>query len=633
MTVGRLAARGAAALAALLLAGCASLGGLGGILGRDDDDEARSGAANGAAQGPTRIAFVLELEAPEAMRQLLREHLDLARFQRVPEDQALSNSELDRLAAAAPAQARALLETEGYFNPRLELSHPAPQADDLARVRLVVEPGPRTQVSRLDLGFAGALQEPDRPDAQALADQLRRQLQYGFALQPGKTFRQPDWAGAKTESLARARAGGYPLARWAHTAARVQAERNEAELELLLDSGPLFRLGELQIEGLKHHQEEDIRRVSELRLGQPYTERALLDFQERILKTQLFDSVSVDIRPDPDAAATAAQAEAVPVQVRVKEASLQQATTGVGYNANTGQRVTLEHLHRQPFGLALRSLSKLDLGRDLRAASLELTSHPQTDMRRNLGSVALEQSRSGDVVANSLVGRLGRLRETERDERLDYLELLSSHERIASASSNARAVSLNTQRIWRRVDSQLLPTEGHTALALLGAGHAAGSATASGAFGRAQLKLGWYRPFAERKWFANARFELGQALVRDSIDLPDRLLFYAGGDDSVRGYGYRSLGVERNGVTVGGRLMATGSLEIARPISASLPALWGAAFIDAGNAADRWSGFKPVVGWGAGLRLRSPVGPLRLDLARGVQEGRWRLHFSVGIVL
>jgi translocation and assembly module TamA len=629
MTLGRLAARCSALLAALLLAGCASLGG---ILGRDED-EAGKRAAGTAAEGPTRVVFVLELEAPQALRALLGEHLDLARFQRLPEDQALSAAELDRLAAAAPAQARALLETEGYFNPTLSLSHPAPQADGLARVRLVVEPGPRTQVARLDLGFAGALQEPDRPDAQALAETLRRQLQQDFGLQPGKTFRQPDWAGAKTETLARTRAGGYPLARWAHTAARVQAERNEAELELLLDSGPLLRLGELQIEGLKHHQEENIRRVSDLRLGQPYTERALLDFQERILKTQLFDSASVDIRPEPGLAEQPAQAEAVPVLVRVKEAPLQQATTGIGYNANTGQRVTLEHLHRQPFGLAMRSLSKLDLGRDLRSASLELTSHPQADMHRNLGSLALEQARVGDVRANSLVARLGRLRETERDERLNYLELLRSHERVAAQSLNARAISLNTQRIRRRVDSTLLPTEGYTALALLGVGHAASSYADNGAFGRLQLKLGWYRPFADKRWFANARFELGQVLVRDGVDMPDRLMFYAGGDDSVRGYAYQSLGVEQNGVTVGGRVMASGSLEIARPISASLPALWGAAFIDAGNAADRWRGFKPVVGWGAGVRLRSPVGPLRLDLARGVQEGRWRLHFSVGIVL
>ena len=51
------------------------------------------------------------------------------------------------------------------------------------------------------------------------------------------------------------------------------------------------------------------------------------------------------------------------------------------------------------------------------------------------------------------------------------------------------------------------------------------------------------------------------------------------------------------------------------------------------QAAERWSALHPVVGWGAGLRLRSPVGPLRVDIARGQALGQWRLHFSVGIAL
>jgi translocation and assembly module TamA len=52
-----------------------------------------------------------------------------------------------------------------------------------------------------------------------------------------------------------------------------------------------------------------------------------------------------------------------------------------------------------------------------------------------------------------------------------------------------------------------------------------------------------------------------------------------------------------------------------------------------GNAAERLGDLRPVVGWGAGVRWRSPIGPLRLDLARGQDLGQWRLHFSVGIVL
>ena len=80
-------------------------------------------------------------------------------------------------------------------------------------------------------------------------------------------------------------------------------------------------------------------------------------------------------------------------------------------------------------------------------------------------------------------------------------------------------------------------------------------------------------------------------------------------------------------------MLLTGSAELARPISARYPALWGAVFVDAGNAAQRWSDYKPVLGYGVGLRVRSPVGSLRLDIARGEELQRWRLHFSVGIAL
>lgn len=609
-----------ALLALLLLSGCASLSQM---LGRQD---AAPGTAATEAAGPQRQAYRLQVQAPENLAALLSEHLDLARFQRVGEHERLSRSELERLAVDTPAQARSLLETEGFFNAQVQVQR-AEGPDGLPLLTVQVEPGPQARIAGLDLGFSGDLQDPQEPDAQRLAEQLRQQLQGAFLLQPGRGFRQADWSSAKTESLARVRAGGYPLARWAHTAARVQAEDNQVELELLLDSGPLFRLGELQIKGLEHHSEDTVRRVSPLQPGQPFTERALLDFQENLLKTELFDGASVEIQPEEN------QAAATPVLVKLREAPLQQATTGVGYSTNDGQGVNVSYLHRSPFGLPLRSLAKAKYSRELRSASLELTSHPQTDMHRNLGSLALEEDRSGDIITTNLVARLGRLRETARDERLDYLEVLRSRERLGELSFSAGAISLNTQRIWRRVDSLLLPTDGSTATLLLGAGRADSTVSPNGPFARAYLKLGWYKPLAERQWFASARLELAQVFGRQEIEIPDRLLFRAGGDDSVRGYATRSLGPQTNGLVTGGRTLFTGSVELARPISKSFPSLWGATFIDVGNAAERWGDLRPVVGWGAGVRWRSPIGPLRLDLARGQDLGQWRLHFSVGIVL
>ena len=115
--------------------------------------------------------------------------------------------------------------------------------------------------------------------------------------------------------------------------------------------------------------------------------------------------------------------------------------------------------------------------------------------------------------------------------------------------------------------------------------------------------------------------------------VPDSQLFRAGGDDSVRGYAYRSLGPVVAGSVTSGASLVTGSLEVARPFVASVPSLWGALFIDAGRADTSFGTLKPAVGLGAGVRWRSPVGPLRLDLAWGQELKRFRVHFSIGIAL
>ena len=91
-----------------------------------------------------------------------------------------------------------------------------------------------------------------------------------------------------------------------------------------------------------------------------------------------------------------------------------------------------------------------------------------------------------------------------------------------------------------------------------------------------------------------------------------------------------SLAQQATGTIIGGNVLGTASFEVARPF-ASFPSLWGAVFIDAGRAAESWNGFKPALGYGVGLRWRSPVGPLRVDMAYGQEVRQWRLHLSVGI--
>lgn len=600
----------AAALLAALLGGCAT---------RPPDPVPPATPAPGVpADAPAKYSLDIEVEndtRANRLRNLLREHLDIARYR--ASEAALSRIELARLAAAAPAQVATLLETEGYFNAGARVER---DADDPSALRLIVTPGPVTRVASVEIEFQEGMAQDE---AQALRDSLRG----AWPLKEGAAFTQAQWSAGKNDLLLRARSGGYPLARWGDTAARVDPDTQTAELRLVLASGNRARLGPLRIEGLQRQSRQAVERLANFERGDPYTEQALTEFQERLAKTLLFDAVRVQLQPE-----TVEADGTSPVLVTLTESALQQATVAVGYHANNGESISVEHLHRRPFDLPVRARSKVQVSRNLSGLELELSSHPQPDLRRNLASLQFEQDRSTDKVAQNLGLRLGRIYEGPQDERLTYVELLRARETAGEQVSTNLAVSLNQQWIRRRLDSNLLPTDGHYTLALVGAGQVrGGGADDSGPFGRMQFKLGVYKPFGG--WFGSARAELAQVVAREQVGVPEKLRFLAGGDESVRGYAYRSLGPVENDLTVGGRVMAAGSVEVARPVLASFPSLWGAVFVDAGNAASRWNDFKPVVGYGAGVRWRSPVGPLKVDIARAHETGKWRLHFSVGITL
>jgi translocation and assembly module TamA len=120
-------------------------------------------------------------------------------------------------------------------------------------------------------------------------------------------------------------------------------------------------------------------------------------------------------------------------------------------------------------------------------------------------------------------------------------------------------------------------------------------------------------------------------LVQGDVRVPETLRFRAGGDESVRGYSYRSLAPSENGIVVSGKVLFTASVEMARPITDRVPGLMGAVFIDAGRAAQNWNDLRPALGYGFGVRYGSPVGQLKLDLAYGQESRQVRLHLSVGV--
>jgi translocation and assembly module TamA len=400
------------------------------------------------------------------------------------------------------------------------------------------------------------------------------------------------------------------------------------------DSGALFRIGEIQTAGLQRFDEAAVLPAARELSGKPATEQLVRDVQDRLLNLGLFESVVINVD------ANAADPFQAPTLLAIRELPLQQATVGIGYADDTGLQVTLEHTHRRIFDTRWTMHNMLQVGQEQNLWTGDLMSHLQEDGYRNLLAGQAEKLTTNDETRYSWYVRAGRTRDSLRIWRLIYAEYTRALLETSAGDNDSEALSGNYHWVLRDVDDLRTPTRGTVWSLQGGAGITRGTVTPSGGgttsedsgpFARLYGRVQGYLPLGNN-FYGSARLELGQVLVDEALSVPDTLLFRAGGDDSVRGYAYRSLGPEVNGAVVSGSSLFTASLQVARPIFADQPAFLWALFVDAGNASDGWNNMRPVLGYGVGLHWRSPVGPLRIDLAYGEEVRKFRLHFSVGVV-
>lgn len=616
------------ALMVLLLSGCAVLADLKQSLAPPQPALTDTHLGLAADTPDAGTPPVLDVRAPAPLKGLLEQYLELARAIRSPEAPRLSNAEWARLAGGAPAEAKALAQTEGWFDALASVAWENLDGEGPPRVVVTVTPGDRARVGRLTFEVHGALADAaDAGDPAARA--LRDGLFADWLLPEDAVFRNAVWGDAKAAILTKLRAQGYAAAAWAGTGAQVDTTTHQVRVFLVADSGPLFRAGEVHVSGANHHDAAAVQVLAGFKPGDALTETRLLDYQARLLKTGLYDQISVLMEPD------VTLADAVPVQVNVREAPLQSATTGVGYAANLGLNGTLEYSHRRAFGQPLTSRHKIVLAQNQQSWEGELATHTDASFSRWVLGGTLERLDVDGEVTQSMRLRLGRSRELPEHDRLVYVE--AEDARLCASGYDcilSRALSGHVQHIWRRLDSLSQPTNGWALNAQVGAGVADGNVSKRGPFGRVYGRLTAFEPFntSSGKWYFQGRLEGGAIIAQDSVVPPDSLLFRAGGDESVRGYGWRSLSPGADGgVQTGGRYLLTASAEISRPLFEDTPSILWAAFVDAGNAGDTLRELKPAVGIGGGLRVRSPIGPVKVDLAYGERVHTWRLHLSVGL--
>ncbi len=590
-----------------------------------DGSAAEPPASTPASAAQAGMPLRLEILAPAPLDAFLLRHAELQRYSELAD---LGRAELERLLLTAPADLRQLLATQGYFSPRVDVRL-VENADAPRTVRIEIDPGPLAHVA----GWRIVLNGPAQDDPVA-ADQ-RAALLAGWTLGEGRVFTQQDWDGAKQAALRQLTRHRYPQARITHSLADIDPERHEVLLRLELDSGPPYRFGELRIEGSDRYEPATIERL--LRLagvvpGEDYDEGLLQSAQQRLLEQGDYESVFVRIDTDADPGAA-------PVEVSVREAKQQKLVLGVGASTDNGGRLSVEHLHHRVPGLDWRATSKLQLERDTRTlgAALDSPVDPQ-GWHWNLGA-QLQRQDDGSTITTSEQLKAGRAQGARRLERQFYLQYdrAQVHDRALAVQADA-ASSVSAHYGWTRRDFDDLanPTRGQGLALELGAGLTLSQTPQP--YLSSRLRWQAYRPAFEAsdrpsRW--SLRLEGGAVWSPDDGAVPATQRFLAGGEGSVRGYGLRDIGVPRSDGSVDpGRLLALASVEWQRPLWLDgRRSDWETAlFLDAGAVADRSQDLSPKVGVGAGLRYRSPVGPLQLDLAYGLERRAFRLHMSVGFL-
>lgn len=573
-----------------------------------------------AQEGPPRPVFDVEVRAPDDVRELLEEHLVLQRYRQVPD---LDEAELDRLLRLAERDARELLGTQGYFSPRLDIRRQA-RAGAPPVIVVEVDPGPPTTIADVDIGFEGDIRASEDPEAIIQRSRIREQWQ----LPAGRRFTQDGWDDAKADALRALVARRYLAGRVGFSRADIDAATNRARLGLKLDSGPLFRLGEMQVSGIERYDPVLVPRLARLPPGTIYDQDRIQRAQLRLVGSGYFDSAFIYVDPSSDPSAA-------PVQVSVREAPLHKVVLGVGLSTDAGPRATLEYTHNRVPGLGWRAVNRLQLDRKTPFIGTELLAVPGADGWR-WGVLARAERREDDgLVTNSQTVRVGRSRDEERIDRNVYLQFDRSNVRAdvgaAPAQDTGDGTAISANYIWngRYFDRTPYPTRGFAIGAEVGAGVTlVGSRSA---FQRTVLR--WLQIHPLERGRVQWRAEGGAVFAPARARVPATQLFRTGGDTSVRGYGYRDIGVlQPSGVIGPGRYLAVASVEWQRPIRRGgvETDFEGVAFIDAGAVADRVSDLRPSFGVGVGARLRSPLGPLQVDLAYGVEERQFRLHINLG---
>lgn len=561
------------------------------------------------AGGEARAAYKVDVQAsPRAVRKLLEEHLDIARFAKRND---ISDDQFGFLVTATPQQVRDLTATAGYFSPVVRTD--VRTVDGKKQVTVSVDPGPQTTISAISLTFHGPVLNEDPAQENA--------TRFAFSLHEGDPFSQSGWDDAKNAALKALQSRRYVAAKISQSQARIDPRTHEAKLSVTFDSGPTFTMGKLEVSGTRRYPERIVDNVNPISVGAIYDVQRVAELQRQLQNTPYYASVAIDVGNDPN------KPLETPVRVKVSEYPYNSIRGGVGYATDTGPQVQGNYSYLNTFGKAYPFTVGGRIDQIEQFGQIQLSMPPG---QRAWTNSVLASYTTTDVSDTRIYSIRGGVQTTRTSQYLDYgYSLLYYQDRLdQNAVEPVTAHALVPAWSWtrRNTDDPLFPRSGN--LVHVEAGFAIKGIATDQTFGRIYARGQQYFPIGKSD-LVLFRAELGGVFTSGgSSGIPASLLFRAGGSNSVRGYSYQSIGNSVDGSVLPTKYLITASTEYQHWFTHD----WGGAvFFDIGTATDTWGEkvFYPGVGFGA--RWRSPVGPVNVDLAYGIRNKDIRPYLTLGI--
>ena len=560
-------------------------------------------ATGGWAQAPAqRVDVELQGVEGEAERNV-RAVLGIARA----EGEDLTAARIQQLHRAAEADIRTALEPFGYYRPSIQRS--ITRAGDRWSARYVVEPGPPIIVRNVDIVLSG-----DGADSAAFRKAIAE-----FPLQQGDTLRHLPWEAAKLALLTLASDSGYLVADF--DTAAILVDRNEFTADLLVrfDTGPRYRFGPVTFNQTILDTALLNTRIP-FKRGDVFQLHKLLELQTSLSEDPYFNRVEVNPRPD-----RANAALETPIVVDLAPRPTQAYEVGLGYGTDNGPRgrasLDLRRINRSGhYGRAevVGAFVEQSISTEY---NIPAFGHPKGVLTFVAGYAILNPSTSNSRSIRA-GARLSRPRLGWRESFSLTYQRTTFEVGVDTGTSTLFIPGASWERT--RSDSRIFPSSGlRLRLDLQGSRK---GLLAKTSFFQARINGKVIRSLGPRLRVL-ARAEVGRTFTSAFRELPPTLRFFTGGDVSVRGFGYLSLGPRIRKLTIGGPNLAVGSVETDFRV---MPRWAVAVFTDAGNAFDETLDLQQSIG--AGIRWLSPVGLIRVDVAQPIttDDARPRLHLSIG---